>query len=444
MNDYLSRTKAEGAQLTTKGCLREICVKPLALVVAVSALFCSACDYGHKQFRVPPPALPDPLVVEVDDYGRFWDRNAAELALNTIKAASAAENTVLSVFIHGWHHNAAASDENFSNFNDSLVRLQGKLQQPHYVAARLQLGLQPDIKVIGLYVGWRGRALPGWLDYLTFWGRKSAAERVGDGDLREFFVKLQDIYMDRNSGASKSTFMGLITVGHSFGGQVLFKAISGAFERDLLDAAVNAQGQQGGTPKLEEIVSGLGDMTVLLNPALEAFQYERIDRLTSQVSFMDIQAPTLLTVSAEDDSARKYWFPIARNLNVLFRPKFQSDEIKSLWTTALGEYEPQQTHALRLAGPKDAADSSAQSDCRIMKQDLTGHPLYSGGAELSPRTDRDYSYSPVVIAKTSHDLVQEHSGIFGQTFSDFLTDYVAFIQAKRMCLIRSAASGNRQ
>ncbi|MCE3225322.1 MAG: hypothetical protein K0S58_3502 [Nitrospira sp.] len=407
-----------------------------ATVVIVMLL--AGCDYGHKQFRPSSEAasLPGPLVVEVDDYGRFWDREAADAALKTIADASEDQNTIVSVFIHGWHHNADQSDDNFRNFQTSLERLRVKLQEPQYVTARRELGLEERVNVIGLYVGWRGRSLPGWLNYVTFWGRKSAAERVGDGDLREFFVKLQKVYMRRNNDASKPTFMGLLTIGHSFGGQVLFKAIAGAFERDLLNAAANAQAGSTGPPKLMEIVSGLGDMTVLLNPALEAFQYERIDRLTRGVSFMDIQAPVLLTVSAEDDSARKYWFPIARNLNVLFRPKFRSDELKELWTTALGEYEPQLTHELEASNGTLPPKESVSTVCKIVKQDLTGRPVVSGGAELSPKTSGEYSYSPVVIAHTSNDLVQEHNGIFGKNFGDFLIDYVGFVQGKRMCLIR--------
>jgi hypothetical protein len=401
----------------------------------------TGCDYGHKQFRPSAQAttLPGPLVVEADDYGRFWDRQAAGEALNAIQEFSKDKNTIVSVFIHGWHHNADASDDNFQNFERSLERLRTKLQEAPYVAARQRLGLKADVHVIGLYVGWRGRSLPGWLNYVTFWTRKSAAERVGDGDLREFFVRLQDIYMERNNGDAKTTFMGLLTVGHSFGGQVLFKAISGAFERDLLNARATAEDQATGTSRLTEIVSGLGDMTVLLNPALESFQYERIDRLTRNVSFMDRQAPVILTVSADDDSARKYWFPIARNVNVLFRPKFQNDELKALWTTALGEYEPQQTHALEVSGSGAPPSHPLSAKCDILRQDLTGRAVLSGGAELSPNEGRP-PYSPVVMAHTGNQLIQEHSGIFGQNFSDFLVDYVSLVQAKRMCLIRGDAS----
>ena len=85
-------------------------------------------------------------------------------------------------------------------------------------------------------------------------------------------------------------------------------------------------------------------------------------------------------------------------------------------------------------------DDLLNASCKIVTQDLTGRPVSSGGAELSPNAHGSYAYSPVVIAHTSNKLVQEHNGIFGKNFSDFLIDYVAFVQGKRLCLIRGETS----
>jgi hypothetical protein len=415
----------------------------MTLVVALAILLLTSCNYGHRQYRSTVDTT-DPasglLVVEVDDFGEFWNRDMAEATRKTIEAATEGKNTIVVVFIHGWHHNADESDPNFKNFKNSIDDLRDKLAHEKYVEVRKDLKVKEDIQVLGLYVGWRGRSLPSVFDYLTFWGRKSAAERVGDGDLREFFAKLQKVYMDRNnaSQADEPTFMGLVTVGHSFGGQVLFKAITHAFEEDLISAVENADKSSGTSDQkyMREIVSGLGDLTVLLNPALEAFQYERIDRLTRAVSFLPSQSPVILTVSAEDDSARKVWFPIARNLNFPFRANFPSDEVKELWKRALGVYEPQQTHTLRPTDPTSHVADSLDKDCTtIRKSDLSGS-LRLKDAELEPIVGRKRPYSPVLVAYTNRDLVQEHNGIFGATFGEFLTDYVALVQAKRMCLIR--------
>lgn len=166
----------------------------MGLVAISIMLILVSCNYGHKQYRKSAditPSLTAPLVIEVDDFGRFWDRQATEATLQTIEKASLNKNTVVHVFIHGWHHNASESDSNFQDFQKTLVHLQDKLDDPEYARARELLNLKEGVHVIGLYVGWRGRSLPGWLNYLTFWGRKSAAERVGDGDLREFFVNFK-------------------------------------------------------------------------------------------------------------------------------------------------------------------------------------------------------------------------------------------------------------
>jgi hypothetical protein len=377
-------------------------------------------------------------VIEVDDYGRFWNPQAADTTLEAIAGASRNKNTVVMVFIHGWHHNADEEDQNFKNFHHSLEQLQTRLGEPSYTDARKRLKLKDDIQVIGLYVGWRGRSLPWILDYATFWTRKSAAERVGDGDLREFLSKLQKLYIKRNEkqATTDATFMGLVTVGHSFGGQVLFKAVSGSLERDLMDALSRGTSEPAtGKIKISEIVSGFGDITVLLNPALEAFQYKRTDRLTKSIAFTERQTPVLLTVSAEDDSARKHLFRIGRNLNMLFRPTFPDDTGKELWTTALGEYRPQQTHTLEKTDLPTAISDSLYDACGIKKVDFSDR-LVLGEAELQPQEGRTQSYSPVVVAYTSNQIVQEHSGIFGETFSEFMTDYVANIEAKRLCLIR--------
>lgn len=416
------------------------------LTICILTLLLS-CDYGHKPYRqASEEQVPGttPLVVEVDDYGRFWNSASAQATLKAIEAASLDKNTVVMLFIHGWHHNAAEEDKNYKNFRTSLEQLQARLREPAYKEARVRLKLQEEIQVIGLYVGWRGKSLPWVFDYASFWTRKSAAERVGEGDLREYLSKLQKLYIKRNEkkNGDGPTFMGLVTVGHSFGGQVLFKAVSGSLERDLIDALSRSiPDPDANKMRLEEIVSGFGDLTVLLNPALEAFQYERIDRLTRSAVFTDRQTPVLLTVSAEDDSARKYWFWIGRNLNMFFRPTFPDNVGKELWTTALGEYAPQQTHTLEKAKADPARPpmiaNAMYDDCTIKQVDFSA-PLVLSEAELQPKPQRLQPYSPVVVAYTSNQLVQEHSGIFGETFSEFLTDYVANVEAKRLCLIREA------
>lgn len=248
--------------------------------------------------------------------------------------------------------------------------------------------------------------------------------RVGDGDLREFLIRLNATYRSRN-GVGRPKNVSLVTAGHSLGGQVLFRAVSSAIESDLIAAS--------GTPVSRDPIGGIGDITVLINPALEAYQFDRIDRLSRKMQFPSSQTPVLVVVSGRDDSARRIWFPLSRYATSPFRAPFREGHGR-LWHTALGEYVPQRTHRLELSDkpatldPKDYRDPG-----RVLNADFSGH-FVTGGAELAPIPGSAMPYSPFVIAYSSNKLIQGHNGIFTKTFRQFLTDYVAFVEGKRVVL----------
>lgn len=406
------------------------------LFIFLLGIVIAGCSFGHEEYSASKDYhLPDgaPLVLEVNDFGRFWNRAKAEEALNQIAQATTNTNTVVLVFVHGWRHNAKADDGNLEDFIKTVNEMKSTLSSDGYIKDRQELGLKNDIKVISLYVGWRGKSLPSKLDLLTFWGRKSAAETVGDGDLREFLWKLQKLYMERNK--AKETFMGLVTIGHSFGGQVVFKAVTETFEKDLTDVIAATKGERNleGKLRANSIASGFGDMTVLINPALEAYQYERIHRLTQQLAFTPSQAPVLLVVSANNDWPRQNLFPWGRRLTKPFRPWFpDDDDQEQLWYTALGEYAPQQTHTLK------QIQASEDSDYEGCKADFTGE-ITLGHAVLQPKKDIPRQpFAPVVVAYTASEIIDGHNEIFQGDFITFLTKYIAYVEGKRICLIRNA------
>lgn len=389
-------------------------------------LVLAGCSYGHKQYDPSAsngrPASDGLLVLEVTDYGRFWDRTANNQLYKFLEDETAGRNVVLVTFIHGWHHNAEICDDNRRDFQRTVRELQEKVNTRGYTDSRVALQLQEKVEVIGLYIGWRGQSLPSFLDYLTFWGRKAAAERVGSGDLREFLLRLNKLYKKRNSD-SPSTFMGMVTIGHSFGGQVALRTVAELLENDLLDDGVHSDG-----------VHGLGDLTVLLNPAVEAQQYERINRIAKKdVKFPAEQSPVLLTVSADNDWARSYTFPVGRWVSRLFRASMPTKEETKEWTQALGVYEPQHTHRFTATRQTHAIneDSCSQMDFsklpavdRVVMQNIPG---------------RSNANHPFIVASTnSTELLDGHNGIFNETFRSFLAEYVALSQGKRICLRRES------
>jgi hypothetical protein len=405
------------------------------------ALVCclTACGFGHKQFDIAQGPLKGEwtYVLQLDDFGWLWDRAIAEKALEEIERESRRTNTVVTLFIHGWHHNAAPDNANLRDLARSLETTRAKLGEPLYRDSRKILTDNPDITVIGIYVGWRGLALPMPLDYATFWDRKAAAERVGDGDLREFLVRLNRIYRERSAARQRSKnapFMGLVSLGHSFGGQVLFKVVAGTLEKELIEATRFSAGSSAAKTTLTEPLQGFGDLTVLVNPAFEALQYHRIDQLNAQLQYPRLQTPLLLVLSAENDLARKLAFPLGRWVDGLIGPPFRRDQ-KELWTTALGEYEPQRTHEIAIVSTPSTFDPKdyLAKRCEILHADLADIPTIAG-VQLTPTARGRQPYSPFIVAYASLDVILGHSGIFEERLRNFLNDYVAIVEGKKMLL----------
>ncbi len=89
-------------------------------IAAVSAVLVTlgSCSYAHRQFK---PNFNQPTKygfysVEIDDFGTFWDRAAAADVLRQITAKSMNRNTIVLLYVHGWHHNAEATNQNLLEF----------------------------------------------------------------------------------------------------------------------------------------------------------------------------------------------------------------------------------------------------------------------------------------------------------------------------------------
>ena len=300
----------------------------LLLMLTASLLGCS--NFHHRAYRLDHPQIQEKEYllnfVEADDEGWFWAPSQAAAALKSVSESAQSRDTIVLVYIHGWHHSAACCDDNVEGFKEVLKRLNAEfLINPMFNAARKQVhritGATDDYQVIGIYIGWRGGSLPGWLDYLTFWGRKSAAKRVGETDLSEFMAQLQFLYDEHNEPASaqgeaSKTYLGLVTVGHSFGSQVLIRAVARNLEHRLegLGPASTYLRQTDHPPvvDLKRAAQGYGDLILLINPAVEAAAYEQLFMLSRRFSYPTEQTPLLLTVSADNDGPRHTLFEWGR------------------------------------------------------------------------------------------------------------------------------------
>jgi len=285
------------------------------------------------------------------------------------------------------------------------------------------------------------------LNYLTFWGRKSAADRIARGDLREFFTRLNRLYKqqdERGNSGEKVPFLGMASIGHSFGGQVLFSSIRNILEDELIDAT--SPRPQGAIADSERPIRGFGTLSILVNPALEAFQYEKIHELNGRAKFDKSQTPVLMVVSADTDLVRKFLFPVGRWFGSPTRPK-QRDGQRGPWLKALGEFKTHVTHSIRLLKTErsnavaqevsdvyEGFDPKLYTDdpCAIINFDLSNIPEI-GGIKLEPG-ENHHPYSPFIVARAGSGVVFKHSGIFEEVLRNFLNDYVALTEGKRILL----------
>jgi hypothetical protein len=259
------------------------------------------------ELTIPSSFLIPVAYVEIDEQGTFQDRSQAERALALVAKGEKPKYVV--VFVHGWFHSAEPDDLNVRRFKCALNNLQG-------------IDDNASEEVVGIYVGWRGRSwsLPG-IEYATFWDRKNTSDEVGRGSLVEFLMRLEGAVKPTPETPSK-----LMVVGHSFGASVVFNSIGQILlARFILDAErlasakptpVHAQSKPG-------LVSGYGDLVVLVNPAIEATRivpfFAALNEYTrAQVDLLSPAQPARLVIlSSEGDWATRGTFPVARVFSTL-------------------------------------------------------------------------------------------------------------------------------
>jgi pimeloyl-ACP methyl ester carboxylesterase len=328
------------------------------LALAAALLLSTACA-PHRQLRtstVPVDVtapLSDPLaraavasssierypgytiaIVEFDDQGRFWDRRqVAALEAEITREARLDDEAPVStlVFAHGWRDDARVCDKALVAFREFVRRISiddlGKLPRRH--------------PLIGIFLAWRGYSSDVWpFEFFSFVGRKDTATRIATGDVPEFLAHLDSFRRELN--ASRKEASRLVVIGHSLGGTIVFEALANLYKARLAEAwpGRDVNGDSG-------IVSGFGDLVLLVNPAFEAERWHSIHELAASfVSFSKNQKPLLVVASSETDLPTSRYFPIAQRFGTMLQETRDEEQRRAL-ITSIGQYEPFVTHHLR-------------------------------------------------------------------------------------------------
>src|SRR5262245_28546449 len=207
----------------------------------------------------------DALFVEFDDMGLLhpkggpnvgnaWDQ--IENAMQTLVALSQQWDLSLVVYVHGWKHNTRNDDTNVQLFHSILqyTNLVEQARSKDRCVVGVEQARSKGRRVVGIYLGWRGLSVadkPFPFDLLTnatFWTRKSAALHVAQGSARHFLALLRAFQRTQNCQANPKLCMPMVEqtageslelqrgacgakvrmviIGHSFGGLIVFNAIS--------------------------------------------------------------------------------------------------------------------------------------------------------------------------------------------------------------------------
>jgi hypothetical protein len=343
------------------------------------------------------------------------------------------------VFLHGWKHNAAPNDTSLRSFR--AVLRDARLSEDHRPEPR---------QILGVYLSWRGLSLSGnpvWTNS-SFWARKNAASRVAVGSVREILGRLRAFQKARNSQSNEiedpNAGTRLIIAGHSFGGLILFMAVS----EYLIESTV---GRHFGGGAGKRVVRPFGDFIILINPALEAARYQALyNAVLAQTAYPENQRPCFLAVTASNDHATGFWFPLGRWISTRLEA-VRRNAMSEIPTNAQSEANLKtvghlpwfMTHRLSAGTPETSAHQvyqgralskgSVLSDFDTEGRDFDAfNNQFRRNGHLMPGWNRTYTNgahlehvagdpdNPFWIIRATPEVVDGHNGIFRPVFLDFL------------------------
>lgn len=381
--------------------------------------------------------------VELDDQGWLWDRAQLYAVIDALSEAGTHQDLLTVVFVHGWKHNATVCDTNVACFREVLLRL----ADIEAIAAERE-GRDPR-RVAGIYVGWRGLSVQGrYLSNISFYNRKTTAQRVGARGAAEVLLRLEDLLETHRTVVRPGADSRLVIVGHSFGGAVVYSALS----QLLMERSLEATGGAAGAPRQ------FADLVVLVNPAFEAALYEPLFEIVTERAFYPReQRPILAILTSEGDQATGRAFPAGRTLATVFQ-KHRDRYQKRADLQAVGHFEPFVSHELEYAedeGLGEPEPSGGRPDCgcpylvpAAQVRDRTAAimarmvPMWSGeppppGWELDfpgsvLRHNGDFGpLNPYLVVRVDNRIISAHNQIYRPRFIDFLRYFIALTTAPR-------------
>jgi hypothetical protein len=292
--------------------------------------------------------------IEFDDMGELWsagnldhDQGKGQSQLSTTlgiinKAQEVADGQrkelVVIAFVHGWHNNASAYDEEKKDLGSFKTVLQD-------LSARYLRDFpeRPPV-LVGVFLSWRGQNLAG-NRISSYWNRRDAAVRIGGPSLTDVVTRLMFTVKgvplapdpaDRCESKGEKEDSHFVAIGHSFGARALAHAVVQPTLALILERQAQAQeciatwnkAHSQESPLTDVSFVAPADLMVFLNAAddalamkatIEAFKRSQITVLPADHSDPEYGAsgPFLISITSDGDWATERVMPIAQWFSML-------------------------------------------------------------------------------------------------------------------------------
>lgn len=362
--------------------------------------------------------------VELNDEGLFVEPAQVNRLLTDLQDKVRQTDTTILLYVHGWNHNASTSDTNVACFEELLKAT--AIMQSTYVAS----DRKSPRAVYGIYVGWPGVVYENERlnKALTFFGRQSAADRVGErGALLELFSKIANLRDQPRPQKTK-----FVIISHSLGARLTYKALRPVMQHSTYDAG------SGKSPFV-------ADVAVMVNPALSADEHTALAALIkAQGGRGNYKAqPRFIIATSEKDEVLGGIFPWSQRLSSFVRGDYVLADKRR--THPIGLFDEYVTHFLKLEGDYDNSPGGhgcptlshdeleivrgmkrVQSEAELYDYKVIKH--YNVSAQENYRTvlteSENSAPGPIMIVKVSGDIIPNHNDIFTSPFVDFISRVV--------------------
>jgi len=382
----------------------------LLVVIALNLFGCVAYDpgieIGCKKIWNKPGYQEEIFkdialnIIDVDKEGELRDRCQWTKALDTVSKYNKDAPQLIVLYVHGWKHNSDDNDYNSVKFEEFFRLLHEEDKEKR--------------RVVGIYFSWDAKATGiDIIDNLTFWNKKEVADRISQSSVLTKLIGALDNIRTRRNNANDS----VVYIGHSFGARILFTATSQNLIRNVqfafpqTDSNLNESRDISGTYNKIECA---GDIIVLLNPAMEATFFTQFYTLRRpSETFNAEQQPLILSLSAENDLATSFFFPLGQILAGRFSERARK---------TLGNYSPYITHEV---GPCLKMHPNQSSP------GVAWFDNYSSSGVCIKSKHYNRQHNPFIVASAKEEFINGHSKIWTHELRQWLVSFIGKLYTKR-------------